>query len=56
MISCAIKGNISSRGRIYHMPWDPWYDSVNMDVNKGKRWFCSEDEAIRAGWRHASSN
>lgn len=53
---CAIKGNVSSRGRIYHMPWDPWYDSVNMDVSKGKRWFCSEDEAIRAGWRPASSN
>jgi endonuclease YncB( thermonuclease family) len=53
---CAIKGNVSSHGRIYHMPWDPWYDSVKMDVSKGKRWFCSESEAIRAGWRAASPN
>ncbi len=53
---CVIKGNVSSRGHIYHMPWDPWYDSVNMDVSKGKRWFCSEAEAIAAGWRPASLN
>jgi endonuclease YncB( thermonuclease family) len=53
---CAIKGNVSSRGRIYHMPWDPWYDGVRMDAGKGKRWFCSEDDAIAAGWRRASPN
>ncbi len=53
---CAIKGNVSSHGRIYHMPWDPWYDSVNMDLAKGKRWFCSEQDAIAAGWRPASPN
>ncbi|MET0638610.1 MAG: thermonuclease family protein [Hyphomicrobium sp.] len=53
---CAIKGNVSSRGRIYHMPWDPWYDSIHMDERKGKRWFCSEAEALQAGWRPASSN
>ena len=22
---CAIKGNITKSGRIYHMPWSPWY-------------------------------
>ncbi|MFT3732193.1 MAG: thermonuclease family protein [Hyphomicrobium sp.] len=53
---CAIKGNVSSRGRIYHMPWDPWYDSVSMAAGRGKRWFCSEQEAIAAGWRAASPN
>lgn len=53
---CAIKGNVSSRGRIYHMPWDPWYDRVKMDARKGKRWFCSQEEAIAAGWRPASPN
>lgn len=52
---CAIKGNVSSHGRIYHMPWDPWYGKVKMDERRGKRWFCSEGEAAAAGWRRAAS-
>jgi endonuclease YncB( thermonuclease family) len=55
---CTIKGNVTNAGRIYHMPWSPWYQKVRMDEEgsrtaKGKRWFCSEDEAIAAGWRPA---
>ena len=51
---CPIKGNISAKGeKIYHTPWSPWYGKVKMDADKGKRWFCSEDEAIKAGWRSA---
>lgn len=53
---CAIKGNVSSRGHIYHMPWGTWYDKVRMDGGHGKRWFCSEEEATAAGWRPASAN
>lgn len=48
---CAIKGNITRNGRIYHMPWSPWYSRIHIDLDKGKRWFCSEAEAIAAGWR-----
>lgn len=48
---CAIKGNISSNGRIYHMPWSPWYKRVRIDTGKGERWFCSEQAAQAAGWR-----
>lgn len=48
---CAIKGNISGRNRIYHMPWSPWYSKVRIDLDSGERWFCSEDEASAAGWR-----
>ena len=48
---CAIKGNVTRNGRIYHMPWSPWYAQVRIDVDKGKRWFCTEAEAIAAGWR-----
>ncbi|KAB2850961.1 MAG: thermonuclease family protein [Hyphomicrobiaceae bacterium] len=49
---CAIKGNVNARGeRIYHMPWSRYYGAVRMDESKGKRWFCSESEAIDAGWR-----
>ncbi len=55
---CTIKGNVTNAGRIYHMPWSPWYEKVRMDedargVPKGKRWFCSETEAQQAGWRSA---
>lgn len=48
---CPIKGNISSNGRIYHVPGSRSYDATRIDEGKGERWFCSEDEAIQAGWR-----
>lgn len=48
---CAIKGNISDQGNIYHLPWSPWYAKVRIDTAKGERWFCSEAEAAAAGWR-----
>jgi endonuclease YncB( thermonuclease family) len=52
---CAIKGNVSRSGLIYHMPWSPWYDRVSMSPTKGARWFCSEDDAKAAGWRPAGA-
>lgn len=48
---CPIKGNISGNGRIYHAPWSPWYTKTKVSVDKGERWFCSEREALDAGWR-----
>jgi endonuclease YncB( thermonuclease family) len=48
---CPIKGNISSNGRIYHPPWSPWYTRTKITPEKGERWFCSEREALDAGWR-----
>lgn len=53
---CAIKGNISRHGHIYHMPWSPWYDRVSVDPRRGEAWFCSEADAIRAGFRPAATN
>lgn len=50
---CAVKGNISRSGRIYHMPWDTWYARVRIDPERGERWFCSGAEARAAGWRAA---
>lgn len=50
---CAIKGNISRNGHIYHLPWMDWYDKVKIDEERGERWFCSESEALAAGWRAA---
>jgi len=49
---CAIKGNISGDGRrIYHLPGNRSYDMTRIDESRGERWFCTEDEARRAGWR-----
>lgn len=48
---CIIKGNITASGRIYHMPWSPWYEKVKIEPAKGERWFCNEREAVAAGWR-----
>jgi endonuclease YncB( thermonuclease family) len=49
---CPIKGNITRHGeRIYHAPWSPWYRNTSIDERKGERWFCSEREALDAGWR-----
>ena len=48
---CPIKGNISRSGQIYHVPWSPWYKRTKINTSKGERWFCSEAEALKAGWR-----
>ena len=48
---CPIKGNISENGRIYHAPWSPFYSRTKISTSKGERWFCSEAEAVEAGWR-----
>ena len=49
---CPIKGNINDKGeRIYHAPWSPWYERTRVSTEKGERWFCTEAEAIAAGWR-----
>lgn len=50
---CAIKGNVTRNGSIYHMPWSPWYAKVVIDEGRGERWFCTESEAVAAGWRPA---
>lgn len=52
---CAIKGNVSSNGRIYHVPGSRDYDRTSIDESRGERWFCSEDEALAAGWRARGS-
>lgn len=49
---CVIKGNVSGNGRIYHLPGQRDYDRVTMR-GPDTRWFCSEAEALAAGWRPA---
>lgn len=51
---CLIKGNISSDGeKIYHVPGQRYYDVTVVTPSKGERWFCTEAEALAAGWRKA---
>lgn len=53
---CVIKGNISAKGeKIYHNPGCGSYDKTAIDESAGERWFCSEDEAVGAGWRKAKN-
>jgi endonuclease YncB( thermonuclease family) len=52
--ACPIKGNVSGRNRIYHLPWQRDYARVRIDDRRGERWFCNEGEAERAGWRRAA--
>ncbi|MSU89422.1 thermonuclease family protein [Rhodobacteraceae bacterium 2CG4] len=49
---CPIKGNINSKGeRIYHTPYSRHYGRTKIDEARGERWFCTETEALEAGWR-----
>ncbi len=50
---CAIKGNISDNGRIYHVPGQHHYGVTRISEARGERWFCSEAEARAEGWRRA---
>jgi endonuclease YncB( thermonuclease family) len=51
---CAIKGNMNRNGEcIYHMPGGHFYSTVKMDLSRGKRWFCTEEEAETAGCRRS---
>ena len=50
-----IKGNISKTTgeKIYHVPGGEFYDATVIDEAAGERWFCTEQEAIEAGWRRS---
>jgi micrococcal nuclease len=50
-----IKGNISKTTgeKIYHVPGGEFYDKTVIDEAAGERWFCTEQEAIEAGWRRS---
>lgn len=51
---CLIKGNINAKGaRLYHRPSDASYAATVISSKKGERWFCSVEEAEKAGWRAA---
>lgn len=46
-----VKANIDAHGRkLYHLPSMPNYAQVKVDESKGERIFCTEQDAINAGW------
>ncbi|YCI06805.1 succinoglycan biosynthesis protein exoi (plasmid) [Ensifer sp. D2-11] len=50
--TCNIKGNIDiNRERIFHIPGQLYYSPTKISPHFGERWFCSEVEALAAGWR-----
>ncbi|MCU0660398.1 MAG: thermonuclease family protein [Candidatus Pacebacteria bacterium] len=54
--SCTIKGNINTSGeKIYHMLGCDSYDATKIHESRGERWFCSEQEALDAGWQKAKN-
>lgn len=52
---CIIKGNISKResGKTYLTPKCGNYNRVKIDTSRGEQYFCTEEEAITAGFRKA---
>lgn len=52
---CTIKGEVNyiTRERVYHLPGQFYYPRVGVSLPRGERWFCSEAEAKRAGWRRS---
>lgn len=52
--NCLIKGNITTE-KIYHLPGCGSYEKTVIDLSAGERWFCTEAEAVTAGWRKAKN-
>ncbi len=56
---CLIKGNISGTGsnisKIYHLPSCGSYERTVIDESAGEHYFCTEEEAVGAGWRKAKN-
>lgn len=50
-----IKGNVDSRTgeHIYHVPGGFFYSTTVVAEAQGDRWFCTEQQAIWAGWKRS---
>lgn len=50
---CNIKGNIDPNKtdtKIYQMPGCVQYNTTTIDLDRGEQWFCTEAEAVKAGF------
>jgi endonuclease YncB( thermonuclease family) len=50
---CPIKGQVTASARIYVLPWSADYERARVQSTRGERWFCSEPEALSAGFKAA---
>jgi micrococcal nuclease len=50
-----IKGNIEPRTgeQVYHVPGGFFYSTTVISASDGDRWFCTEEEAMAAGWKRS---
>lgn len=51
---CQIKGNLRSE-KIYYPPGCGTYEQVQVELWQNDQWFCSEEEALKAGYRKAKN-
>lgn len=53
--NCLIKGNVrkDNNTKIYHLPNCYNYEKIVINPSLGDRWFCSEEEATKAGFAKA---
>lgn len=52
---CRIAGNISKGEKIYHLPGGRSFQKVTINTRQGVRWFCTQLDARKAGWRKAKA-
>jgi micrococcal nuclease len=53
-VDCVVKGNVDRNDkRWYHLPGFRHYSQTEVNLDHGDRWFCSEEEAIKAGFERA---
>jgi micrococcal nuclease len=53
-VGCQIKGNLDKNDhRWYHLPDFRHYDQIVINLEDSDRWFCTEAEAIEAGFKRA---
>ncbi len=54
--TCTIKGNINAnQEKIYHLIGCGSYEKTAIDESAGEKLFCTEQDAINAGWRKAKN-
>lgn len=56
-LGCNVKGNISfdTKEKIYHLPGQTFYNETVINPEYGELWFCTEEEAIKNGWRKSDN-
>lgn len=52
--SCDIKGNDGPYGKFYYLPECGMYNQAVVQLYRGDQWFCTEQEAKKAGFRSPS--